>query len=74
MNIDLKKILIVFLVIFLMSRSRRIIEFFSTLDLDTEGILTLEPLRTSSPGARCLITVALFVLLVVIIWKRFLEK
>jgi hypothetical protein len=73
-NIDLKKILIVFVVIFLMSRTRRIIEFFSNLNLDTEGIFTLEPLRTSSPGVRCLITAALFILLFVIIWKRFLEK
>jgi hypothetical protein len=54
-RISLEKVLIVFVAIFLMSRSRRIVEFFS--DLDTDGILTLEPLRDSPPQARFFVTV-----------------
>ncbi len=71
-RLSLKTILIAFLVIFLMSRSRRIIDFFS--ELDTGGTLTLEPLRNSSESGRYVVTVTLFALAFVIIWKIYLKN
>jgi len=65
-SISLKKILIVFLVIFLMSRTRRIIDFVS--DMDTGDILTLEPLSWACVEMRFLVTVALLALGFVVIW------
>jgi len=56
-QISFKKMLIVFVIIFLLSRSGKILEFFS--HLNTDGILTIEPLRESSIEARFLITLAL---------------
>jgi hypothetical protein len=71
-NINLKKIMAVFIAIFLMSRSRWIIDFFS--ELETGGILTLEPLRNCSEEARYCVTVLLIALCFVVIWKIYLNR
>ena len=73
-QISLKKIGIVFLVIFLLSRSRAIIEFLSGIDLDMDGILTLEPLRRCSDGARYVVTILFLAFCFVVIWKLFLSR
>jgi hypothetical protein len=70
-KISLKKILIAFLAIFLLSRSRRIAELFSELDFD--GVLTLQPLRNCSEDMRYLVTLALFALAFVTIWSIFVH-
>jgi hypothetical protein len=70
-KISFKKIAIAFLVIFLLSRSRRIIEFFSGLDMD--DTLTIQPLRNCSEDMRYLITLALFALLYITV-VRLLHK
>ena len=71
-KINPKKILVVFLVIFLMSRSRRIINSLS--DMDPGGILTLEPLRNSPEETRYIVTLAVFLVFLVILWKTLLRK
>ncbi len=70
-KISVQKILIAFLIIFLLSRSRKIVKFFS--ELDCSGILTLEPLRESPEQGRFFVTVLLFTLIfVTVFW--FLNK
>ena len=66
-QISFKKILIVFLIIFLMSRAKRIARFFEELEFEHDGILTMEPLRRCSEEARYLVTIALLVACFVII-------
>ena len=66
-SISLKKILIVFLAIFQMSRTRKIIDIVS--EIDTDGILTFEPLRWACVELRFLITAALLALGFVVIWS-----
>lgn len=70
-QISWKKVLAAFAIILLLSRSRKIIAFVSTLHMG--DLLTLEPLRDSSPEARFLVTLALFALFFVTIF-RLLQK
>jgi hypothetical protein len=65
-RISLQKVLIVFLIIFLLSRSRNIAEFFS--ELDCGGILTLQPLRDSPEQGRFFVTIALSALIFVTVF------
>ena len=71
-QISFKKILIVFIVIFLMSRSYRIIEFFS--NFDGSDILTLQPLRDCSEQGRYIVTILFFTFCFVIIWKFLINR
>ena len=68
-KISLKKIGIVCLVIFLLSRSRGMLEFLSDIDLRVNGILTLEPLRQCSDEDRYVVTVLFLAFCFVVIWK-----
>lgn len=74
-QISFKKVLIVFSIIFLMSQAKKIARFFSELELEFEsdGILTLEPLRNCSVEARYLVTVALVTACFVVAWKIFMN-
>lgn len=72
-QISFKKVLFVLLTIFLMSRAKKIIKFFSELEFESDGILTLEPLRNCSEEARYLVTVVLFLTCFVIAWKVFMN-
>lgn len=65
-QISFKKVLIVFLVILLMSRTGKILRLFS--NVDTDGLLTLEPLRESSPGARYVVTLGVLALIFVTVF------
>jgi len=70
-KISVQKILIAFLIIFLLSRSGKIVESFS--ELDCHDILTLEPLRDSPEQGRFFVTILLFALIfVTVFW--FLNK
>ena len=71
-NISFKKILIVFGIIFLMSRTKQILSFFS--EIFNNDMLSLEPIRDFPDGARAAITVALYGLIFVVIWKLVLKK
>jgi len=59
--------LIAFAIIFLLSRTGKIMQFLS--GLDGGGILTLAPLRDSPEDARFYITLAVFVLAFVTIFS-----
>jgi hypothetical protein len=61
-----KKILIALAILLVLSRTGKILEFFS--DFDGDGILTLQPLRESPEDARFLITIALCALIFVTIF------
>jgi hypothetical protein len=67
-----KMILLFFIVILLMSRAGRIMDFFS--NLDPHGILTLEPLRNSPEEGRFIVTVLLLALAFVVFWRLFIFK
>ena len=67
-----KMILLFFTVILLMSRTGKIIDFFSRLDLN--GILTIEPWRNSSEEERYILTVLVAALFFVIVWRKFILK
>jgi|GEM_PF-770740 len=71
-HVSWKKVLAAFAIVLVLSRSRRIIEFFA--DSDGGGILTFEPLRDCSEGARYLVTLALLALAFVIFWRLYLRK
>lgn len=71
-NISFKKILIGFGIIFLMSRAKQICGFFS--GIFNNEMLSLEPIRDFPDGARAAITVALYGLIFVVIWKLILKK
>ena len=73
-QISFKKIGIAFLVIFLLSRSRLIMEFLSGIDLNLDGIFTLEPLRRCSAGARYVVTVLFLAFCFVVIWKLLMRN
>jgi len=62
-QISLKKVLLVFVAVLLLSRTGRIVQFIEALDFS--GILTLEPLRNSPKEGRFLVTLALCVLIFV---------
>jgi hypothetical protein len=64
-----KKLLVGFLVVLLLSRTGRILEFLKELDLS--GILTLEPLRRTPEDGRCLMTLALGALGIVLLHSWF---
>ncbi len=71
-QVSVKKIIAFFVVIFLMSRAKHIIRWIS--EIHDREILTLEPIRDFPDGARAAITVALFALIFVVIWKLVLKK
>jgi len=72
MRISFKKIAIAFFVIFLLSRSRRILEALS--GFDGGQILTLEPLKDSPEEGRFLVTLALMALIFLVILRVFLRR
>ena len=65
-QISFKKVLIVFLAILLMSRAGKIFKLFS--EVDTDGLLTLEPLKESSSGARYVVTLGVLSLIFVTVF------
>jgi len=69
---SLKLIFLFFVIIFLMSRTGRIKDFFSRLNFD--GILTLEPLRNAPEDGRYIVTILLAALGFVIILRLFIFK
>jgi len=73
-QISFKKIGIAFLVIFLLSRSRVIIELLSDIDLNPDGIFTLEPLRRCSTEDRYVVTVIFLAFCFIVIWKLLIDK
>ena len=73
-RISFKKIGIVFLVIFILSRSRAIMDFLSGIDLNVDGIFTLEPLRRCSDESRYLVTILFMAFCFVVIWKLLMIK
>jgi hypothetical protein len=72
MNISFKKILAAFGIIFLMSRSRNIINWFD--NFSGGDILTLEPLRRCSEDMRYVVTMAFLFMIFVIFWQLFLRN
>jgi hypothetical protein len=68
-QISFKKVTVAVIVVFALSRTRQIVEFFETLDFG--GILTLEPFRNSPEEGRFLVTVALLALAFVTIHSFF---
>ena len=73
-KISFKKIGIAFLVLFLLSRSRAIMDFLSNIDLNADGIFTLEPLRRCSDEARYIVTILFLAFCFVVIWKFLMSK
>ncbi|OHB72905.1 MAG: hypothetical protein A2Z25_21195 [Planctomycetes bacterium RBG_16_55_9] len=69
---SLKLILLFFVIMFVMSRTGKMMAFFSRLNL--HGILTIEPWRKASEGERYILTVLLAALCFVIIWSIFILK
>lgn len=72
MNLSLKKIATVFLVLFLLSRTRVILKWLS--EFDADGIFTLQPLADQPPEARYVVTLLFMALIVVIVWKYILNQ
>lgn len=72
MNLSLKKIATVFMVLFLLSRTRVILKWFS--EIDADGILTLQPLADQPVEARYVVTLLFMALIVVIVWKYILNR
>lgn len=66
------KIMIVFGVIFLLSRLKHITAYLA--GIFNEDMLSLEPIRDFPDGARAAITVAFYGLVFVVIWKLVLKK
>ncbi len=71
-RVSLKKILAVFAIIFAMSRTGKIIDFFSK--FDTGGIFTMEPLRRCSENARYVVTLLFCAMCFLIIWRILIIK
>jgi hypothetical protein len=71
-RLSFRRIAIAFFIIFLMSRSRRIIDALS--GFDGSGILTLEPLRQSTELQRYIATMAILFLGFIILWHLFLRR
>jgi len=63
---SIRNALIAFAIIFLLSRTGKILEFLS--ELDPGGILTLAPLRDSPEEARFFVTIALCALIFTVIF------
>lgn len=72
MNLNFKRIMIGFGIIFLLSRAAHIVAFVS--ELFSEEMLSLDPIRDFPDGARAAITVTFYALVFVIIWKLVLKK
>ncbi|MFA6186344.1 MAG: hypothetical protein WC770_03910 [Phycisphaerae bacterium] len=71
-QINIKNIAIFAVVIFLMSRAKYIISWLH--EMSRKNILTLEPIRDFPDGARAAITVTVYALIFVVIWKLILKK
>jgi hypothetical protein len=71
-QISLKRVALVAVVVLVLSRTGRILEFLKGLDLG--GMLTIEPLRSASEGVRCLITIALCALVFVVLSSLFQRR
>jgi len=71
-SLHFKPLVILIVVLFLMSKSKHILQWFYSLH-DRE-ILTLEPMRYYPDDARAAITVAAYILFAVIIWKLIHKK
>ena len=68
-QISLKKIFIVLVVIFLLSQSGKLIRFFTNLKLEGLFFDSMEPLRKSPVEARYVLTLLLFALIYITIFK-----
>lgn len=68
-QISFKRVALLAVVVLVLSRTGRILEFLKGLDLG--GIATIEPLRHASEGLRCLITIAVGVLAFVVLSSLF---
>ena len=71
-ELSMKNILIIFVVIFAMSRIKQIMQGLS--EVFNDEMLSLEPIRDFPDGARATITVFFFLLVFVVIWKLVLKK
>ena len=71
-DVSFKNILIIFAAIFAMSRIKIIMQWLS--EIFNDEMLSLEPIRDFPDGARAAITVALFCLIFMVIWKLVLNK
>ena len=71
-RLSFKKIAIAFLVLFLLSRSSKIIAFLK--NLEWESWFTMEPLANSPPLQRYIATLAVLALLYVTIVKILMKK
>jgi hypothetical protein len=71
-RLSFRKIAIAFLILFIMSRSRRIIEILS--GIDGSGILTLEPLRQSTELQRYIATMAILLFCFIVLWELFVRR
>lgn len=71
-ELSVKNILIIFVVIFAMSRIKQITQGLS--EVFNDEMLSLEPIRDFPDGARAAITVFFFLLVFVVIWKLVLKK
>ena len=71
-QLSFKKIFIAFLIIFLLSRSRKIIDYLSAIKLGEW--FTLEPLNKSPLLGRYIVTVLLLMLIYVTIIKIYIKR
>ena len=71
-RLSFKKIAIAFLILFLLSRSSKIIAFLE--DLEWESWFTMEPLANSPPLQRYIATLAVLALIYVTIVKLLMKK
>ncbi len=71
-QISFKKVAIAFLVLFVMSRTAKIIAWFQ--DYQGSRILTLEPLARSSQMSRYVATLALMLTAAIVIWEVMMRK
>jgi len=71
-RISPRKILLAAAIIFLLSRTRKLIEFLSA--LNASDILTLQPLRDSPPQARYFVTLMVLALAYVTVYFLLLRR
>ena len=71
-QINIKNIAIFAVIVFLMSRAKYITIWLH--EMSDKNILTLEPIRDFPDGARAAITVMVYALIFVVIWKLILKK
>ena len=72
MKLNIKTITVCILIVFLMSRTRHIMNWLRRL-YDSE-ILTLEPIKDFPDGARAAITVFVLLLIFIAIWELILRR